>query len=116
MDKLEPHQHFLLKGNVSNTRKLCHKHFCFYCTVMEKNNKDVQIKTSMPLTCIGQKGRAIYAIFSFDSADGEVKLEPALNKFFEYFNPRENVPILCHKWAILEKIQTRDGMESLGAL
>lgn len=70
---------------------------------MEKNNKDVQIRTSMPLTCIGQKGRAIYAIFSFDSADGEVKLEPALNKFFEYLNPRENVSILCHKWAILEK-------------
>ena len=70
----------------------------------------------MPLTWVGQKSRAIYAIFSFDSADGEVKLEPALNKFVEYFNSRENVPVLCHKWAILEKIQTRDGMESMGAL
>ena len=70
----------------------------------------------MPLTCIGQKGRAIYAIFSFDSADGEVKLEPALNKFFEYLNPTEMSLFSAINGLFQKKIQTRDGMESLGAL
>ena len=61
-----------------------------------KENKDDKIKTLMLLTYIGQKSREIYEIFIFDSPDDEMKLAPALNKFSEYCNPRENVTILRH--------------------
>ena len=59
MDKLEPPGHFLFKGNLSHTWKLWLKQFCFYLTASEKDSKDDKIKTSMLLTCIGQKGREI---------------------------------------------------------
>ena len=98
MDKLEPPQHFLFEGNVSHTWKLWLKQFRFYLTATEKDNKDDKIKTSMLLTCIGQKGREIYETFTFDSADDEMKLEPVLSKFSDYCNPRKNVTILRHKF------------------
>ena len=97
MDKLEPPQHFLFEGNVSHTWKLWLKQFRFYLTATEKDNKDDKIKTSMLLTCIGQKSREIYETFTFDSADDQMTLEPVLNKFSEYCNPRKNVTILRHK-------------------
>ena len=52
MDKLEPAQHFLFKGNVSHTWKLWFYQFRFYSTATEKDNKDDKIKTSMQLTCM----------------------------------------------------------------
>ena len=65
---------------------------------MEKDDKDIKIKTSMLLTCVVQKVRGIYKTFTFDLAYDEIKLEPVLNKFSEYCNTRKNVTILCHKW------------------
>ena len=43
------------------------------------------------------KNGEIYEIFTFYSADDEMKLEPVLNKFSEYCNPRKNVTMLRHK-------------------
>ena len=40
----------------------------------------------------------MYEAFTFHSADDEMKLEPVLNKFCEYCNPRKNVTILRHKY------------------
>ena len=45
----------MLDGNVSHIWKLWLKQFRFYLTATEKNNKDDKIKTSMLLTCVGQK-------------------------------------------------------------
>ena len=55
MDTLELPQHFFFKGNVSHTWKIWLKQFRFYLTATEKDNKDAQLKTSMLLTCFGQK-------------------------------------------------------------
>ena len=55
MDKLEPPQHFLFKGNVSHTWKLWLKQFCFYLIATEKDNKDGKIKTLMLLTVLTKK-------------------------------------------------------------
>ena len=46
----------------------------------------------MLLTCIGQKGRKIYKTIAFTLAEDKMKLEPVLNKCFEFFNPRNK----CH--------------------
>ena len=63
----------------------------------EKDTKGDKIKTSIFLTCIGQKGREIYETFTFEPGD-EMKLAPVLHKFSEYCNPRKNITILRHKF------------------
>ena len=96
MDKLEPPQAFSFDGNVSHSWKLWLKHFDFYLAATEKDTKGDKIKTSIFLTCIGQRGREIYETFTYEPGD-EMKLTPVLRKFSEYCNPRKNITILCHK-------------------
>ena len=107
MDKLEPPQHFLFEGNVSHTWKLWLKQLWFYLIVTKRDNKDDKVKTSMLLTCIGQKGREISETFPFDLADDEMKLEPVLNKFSEYNNPSKNVTILRHNFLRIDSLKAR---------
>ena len=71
-------------------------HFDFYLAATEKDTKDDEIKTSISLTCIGQKGRDIYETFTFERGD-EINLAVVLHKFSEYFNPRKNINVLRHK-------------------
>ena len=59
MDKLETPQAFSFDGNVSQSWKLWLKHFDFYLAATEKDTKGDKVKTSIFLTCIGQKGRKI---------------------------------------------------------
>ena len=92
MDNLEPPQAFSFNSNVSHSWKLWVKHFDFYLAVTEDTKGD-RIKTSIFLTCIGQKGREIYETFTFETA-------PVLHKFSEYCNPKKNITILRHKFFI----------------
>ena len=55
MDKLYPFQAFSFDGNVSQSWKLWLKHFDFYLAATEKDAKGDKVKTSIFLTCIGQK-------------------------------------------------------------
>ena len=57
MDQLEPPKAFLFNGNVPPGRKIWLKHFDFHLAEAEKDNKGNKIKTSIFLTCIGQKRR-----------------------------------------------------------
>ena len=59
MDKSEPPQAFTFDGNVSHSWKLWLRHFDFILAATEKvkDTKGDKIKTSIFLTCIGQKGR-----------------------------------------------------------
>ena len=95
MDNLEPSQVFSFDSNVSHSWKIWLKHFDFNLAAMEEDTKGDKIKTSIFLTCIGQKGREIYETFTFESGD-EMKLAPDLHKFLEYFNLGKNITILCH--------------------
>ena len=97
MDKLEPPQAFSFDGNVSHSWKLWLKHFDFYLAATEKDTKGDKIKTSIFLTCIGQKGREIYETFTFEPGD-EMKLAPVLHKFSEYCNSKKNITILRHNF------------------
>ena len=95
MDKLEPPQSFSFEGTISQGWKLWLKHFEFYLTATEKDGKNDKVKTSVLLTCIGQKGRKIYETFNFDNPDDEMRLASVLQKFSEYCNPRKNITVLC---------------------
>ena len=97
MDKLEPPQPFSCDSNASQSWKLWLKHFSFYLVATEKNTKGDKIKTSIFLTCIGQKGREIYETFTFEPGD-EMKLAPVLHKFSEYCNSKKNITILRHNF------------------
>ena len=57
MDKLEPPQAFSFESSVSHNWKLWLKHFDFYLAATEKDTKGDKVKTSIFLTCIGQKER-----------------------------------------------------------
>ena len=57
MDKLEPPQAFSFESSVSHSWKLWLKHFDFYLAATEKDTKGDKVKTSIFLTCIGQKER-----------------------------------------------------------
>ena len=61
----------------------------------------------MLLACISQQGREIYETFTFDSDDDEMKLEPVLNKFSDYYNPRKNVIILRHKFFTWRQLKSQ---------
>ena len=86
MDKLEPLQSFSFEGNVSQGWKLWLKHFEFYLTATEKDRKNDRVKTSVLLTCIGQKGREIYETLNFDNPGDEMRLVSVLGKFSDYCN------------------------------
>ena len=90
MDKLEPPQSFSFEGNVSQGSKLWLKHFEFYQTATEKEAKYEKVKTSVLLTCLGQKGREIYETFNFDNPGDEMRLVSVLETFSDYCNPRKS--------------------------
>ena len=96
MDKLEPSQSLSFEENISQGWKLWLKHFEFYLTATEKDGKNGKVKTSVLLTCMGQKDREIYEIFNFYNPGDEMRLASVLQKFFEYCNPRKNITILRH--------------------
>ena len=97
MDKLEPPQSFSFEGNVSHGWKLWLKHFEFYLTGTEQDRKNNKVKTSVLLTCIGQKGWEICKIFNSDNPGDEMRLACVLQKFCEYCNHRKNITIALHK-------------------
>ena len=72
----------------------------FYLTTTEKDKKDDKIKSSLLITRIDQNVKEIFKTLTFDSADDEMRLEPFLNNFVAYCNPRKIVTILHDKFFI----------------
>ena len=63
----------------------------FYLTATEKDGKNDKVKTSVLLTCIGQKGRGIYETFNFGNPGSKIELAFVLQKFSKYCNPRKTI-------------------------
>ena len=94
-------------NNIPAVWKKWKKHFAFYLVATEKQGKSDLIKTSILMSCIGEKGREIYDTFEFpakaedaedDDADPEMVLANVIKKFDEFCNPRKNTTILRHKF------------------
>ena len=98
MDKLEPPQSFLFDGNISHGWKTWSKHFDFFLTATESDEKSDKVKTSILLSCIGPKGREIYETFQFATEGDRFKLDTVLEKFTAYCNPHKNITIIRHKF------------------
>ena len=105
MDKLEPPRPMVFEGNnIPAEWKKWKRHFQFYLTATEKNDKSDTVKTSILMSCIGDKGREIYDTFEFEPKAEEATVEPSMKldevikRFDEYCNPRKNTTILRHKF------------------
>ena len=93
-----PHLRFVSKEILLNRGKCGKKSLDFYLCATEADSKPDKVKTSILLTCIGEKGRAIYETFEFENAGDKLKFKPVLKKFEEYCNPRSNTTIQRHKF------------------
>ena len=89
---------FTFEGNVAESWKMWQKSLEFYLCATEADSKSDKVKTSILLTCIGEKGREIYETFEFENTGDKMKFKPVLKKFEEYCNPRSNTTIQRHKF------------------
>ena len=98
MLKFSPPNALSFEGNIAKNWTKFKKEFPFYMTATESNNKLEDVKTSRLLTCIGEKARDVYYTFTFEAEDDAMKLQPVIDKFDEYLNPRKNITFLHFKF------------------
>ena len=105
MENLKPPKPFAFDGsNMAEAWKSWRQAFDFYMVATESDGKSDKIKTSILLTCIGEQGREIYQTFELTGGDN-MKLEPVLNKFSSYCNPRSNKTICRHKFFTRKQLE-----------
>ena len=54
--------------------------------------KDEDVQVATLLTVIGEEARAVFQTFQFDDDDNKKKIDPVIQKFEDYCEPRKNVP------------------------
>ena len=98
MDKFNPPQSLNFnQENLSQAWKRWKSEFTFYMTATESDGKENKVKSSILLTCIGDKGREVYSTFNLAEAD-KLKLDKILEKFDEYCEPVKNITFIRHKF------------------
>ena len=98
MEKFTPPGPLSFEGNIADKWKKWHQELEFFLVATESDAKSDKIKSSILLTCIGQRGRDIYNTFTFATADDKLKLQPILAKFEEYCLPRKNITYFRYKF------------------
>ena len=89
MSKFNPPKELSFEGNLSENWERWKKEFKFYLTATESDGKGDDVKTSRLLTTIGEKARDVYYTFTFATEGDDMKLDPVIAKFDEYFSPRK---------------------------
>ena len=99
MEGLKPPKAFAFETcNLGETWKAWRRGFEFFMVATQSDEKSEKIKTSILLTCIGERGRQIYETFDFNTPADKLKLGPVLHKFDSYCNPRSNKTIARHRF------------------
>ena len=99
--------------NLANEWKKWENHLKVFLTATEKDGKPDNIKTSILLACIGDKGREIYETFQFGTRETEGAPEPSMvykdvvEKFRDYCNPRKNITILRYKFFTCKQLESQ---------
>ena len=65
MDRLTPLKLLIVEGNLVENWKRWKQNFTLYLTPSKYTRKPNQVKSSLLLHCIGEKGRKIYNNFMF---------------------------------------------------
>ena len=69
MARLTPPKPLIVEGNQVKNWKLWKQDFTLYLTATEYTKKPNQVKSSLPLHCIEEKGQEIYNNFTFDNEE-----------------------------------------------
>ena len=69
MDRLTPPKPLIVEGNLVENWKLWKQDFTLYLATTEYTGKSNQVKSSLLLHYIGEKGREIYNNFTFDNEE-----------------------------------------------
>ena len=91
MSKFNPPKELSFEGNLSENWERWKKELKFYLTATESDKKGDDVKTSRLLTTMGEKARDVYYTFTFATEGDDMKLNPVIAKFDEYFSPRKNL-------------------------
>ena len=63
-----------------------------YYLATELNKKGEEVQVATLLTIIGEDARDVFSTFTWESAENAKKIEPVLQQFAGYCEPRKNVP------------------------
>ena len=98
MNIFNPPKELSFEGNLSENWERWKKEFKFYLTATESDEKGDDVKTSRLLTTISEKARDVYYTFTFVTEGDDMKLDPVIAKFDEYFSPTKNLPYTRFKF------------------
>ena len=99
MNKFNPPKEPSFEGNLSENWERWKREFKFYLTATESDEKEDDVKTSRLLTTIGENARDVYYYtFILATEGGDMKLNPVVAKFDEYFSPSKNLPYTRFKF------------------
>ena len=79
-------------GNIAEKWKKFRLGWSSYSLATELNKKSEAIQVATLLTVIGEEARDVYSTFDWSDAENKSKIEPVLQQFADYCQPRKNVP------------------------
>ena len=85
-------------ANVAEAWRRWKREFEFFLVATESNKKSDEVKTSILLTCIGQRSREVYYNFKFENEGDCMKLDVVLEQFDAHFCPKSNITFLRFKF------------------
>ena len=90
MEKLNPPLNFN-QDNLSQAWKRWKSEFDFFMIATASESKSEKVKSSILLTCIGEKGHEIYSTLTFDVEADKMILQKIIEKFDMYCEPVKNI-------------------------
>ena len=97
MDRLQPPA-FNFQGDVGATWKEWKHSYNSFMAAKEDDFTSDKIKTSILLTCMGDKGREIYEAFKFSNVKDKYNFAVVMDKFDSYFLPGSSTTIARQKF------------------
>ena len=82
----------LNNGNVAERWKRFYHAWSNYALTTELNEKQEPVQVSTLLTIIGEDARDVFSTFDLSNPDDKEKIEPVLQRFAKYCQPRKNIP------------------------
>ena len=96
MERLQPPGALNLSGNLSENWRRFKQQFQIYLIATGIDQKEEKIKASTFLHVIGPEALEIFNTFTFQNQDDKEKLQPIMDKFETYCNPRKNITYERH--------------------
>ena len=93
---IPPPSPMLWDGNLAENWRFFKQKFQLYLQATKADKEETAYKTSILLSCIGDRALKIYNNFTYIKPEGKMVYETVIQKFEEYFNPEKNVTFERH--------------------